>query len=101
MHFVFLFISTSGSRGKVVDRISLPPPQYSTPKTSRSSSFCPSAPSSGRHDTTAGSAPSAASASDNHVLALFLAFSLSSFDLLHVRNLCHNCTFRIENFILL
>ncbi|KAK4844607.1 hypothetical protein QYF36_022241 [Acer negundo] len=61
------------SRGKGIDRISLPPPQYSaTPKTSRSSSFRPSAPSSGRHDTTAGSAPPAASASDNHVCPICL-----------------------------
>ncbi|KAK2663611.1 hypothetical protein Ddye_002185 [Dipteronia dyeriana] len=65
------------SRGKGIDRISLPPPQYgaasfSTPKTSQSSSFLPSAPSSGRHDTTSGSAPPAASASDNHVCPICL-----------------------------
>ncbi|KAJ4712455.1 E3 ubiquitin-protein ligase RGLG2-like [Melia azedarach] len=63
-------------RGKAIDRVSLPPPQYgaaslSTPKTSRSSSFHPSAPS-GRHDRVVGSAPPAISASDNHVCPICL-----------------------------
>lgn len=57
-------------RGKAIDRVSLPPPQYGaaslgTSKASRSSSFGPSAPPSARHDTFAGTTASS-STSDNH-----------------------------------
>ncbi|XP_030518656.2 E3 ubiquitin-protein ligase RGLG2-like [Rhodamnia argentea] len=57
-------------RGKVIDRVSLPPPQYGTAslgtsKASRSSSFRPSAPSA-RHDPFGTTASS--SVSDNHVI---------------------------------
>lgn len=66
------------SRGKGMDRVSLPPPQYgaasySTPKTSRSNSFCPSATSSGRHDTVAERAPPATAAFDNLVCPICLS----------------------------
>ncbi|XP_031250736.1 E3 ubiquitin-protein ligase RGLG2-like [Pistacia vera] len=66
-----------GRRGKGIDRVSLPPPQYGsasfgTPKTPRSTIFRPSAPS-GRHDTTFGTAPSASSASDNHVCPICIS----------------------------
>lgn len=78
--FCFLFILNSASRGKGMERVSLPPPQYgaasfNTPKTSRSNSFHPSAPSSGRDDTVAERAPPETAASDNLVLAFFLIFS--------------------------
>ncbi|XP_044486229.1 E3 ubiquitin-protein ligase RGLG2-like [Mangifera indica] len=59
-------------RGRVIDRIPLPPPQYgsaffSSPKSSRSTSFCPSVPPLGRRNTSVGTSPFASSASDNHV----------------------------------
>ncbi|KAH9720530.1 E3 ubiquitin-protein ligase RGLG2 [Citrus sinensis] len=62
-------------RGKAVDRVSLPPPQYgaasqNTPKTSRSSSFRPSAPAG--HERVVGTAPPASSTSDNHVCPICL-----------------------------
>lgn len=74
--FCFLFLLSSNSRGKGMDRVALPPPQYgpssfSTPKTSRSNSFRPSAPSTGRQDTVSERVPPASSASDNHVIASF------------------------------
>lgn len=60
--------SSSSRRGKVIDRVSLPPPQYGaaslgTSKASRPSSFQPSAPSA-RHDTFGTTASS--SLSDGH-----------------------------------
>uniref|UniRef100_A0A2P2KTL7 E3 ubiquitin-protein ligase RGLG2-like n=2 Tax=Rhizophora mucronata TaxID=61149 RepID=A0A2P2KTL7_RHIMU len=63
------------TRGKGIDRVPLPPPQYgaasfSKSKPSHSSSFCPSAPSNRRK--TADTPFSAASASDNHVRAYIL-----------------------------
>ncbi|GLU12646.1 hypothetical protein SLE2022_293100 [Rubroshorea leprosula] len=65
------------SRGKAIDRIPLPPPLYgaasfSTSKPSGSSSFLPSAPSSGRYNTAVGTAPPASSATDNHVCPICL-----------------------------
>ncbi|KAJ7945788.1 E3 ubiquitin-protein ligase RGLG2-like [Quillaja saponaria] len=62
-------------RGKGIDRVSLPPPLYgaasfNTPKTSRSSSFLPSAPS---HEHDVGSAPPASSAPDNNVCPICLS----------------------------
>ncbi|XP_051136791.1 E3 ubiquitin-protein ligase RGLG2-like [Andrographis paniculata] len=60
------------SRGKDVDRISLPPPLYgaasfSTPKPSRSNSFCPSAPTSSSRDSAPRSSHSGSHTSDNHL----------------------------------
>lgn len=87
MYFQIMFsfhCSCSVTRGKAVDRIPLPPPHYgsaslSTSKPSRASSFRPSAPSrqqdqnvSNRRAPTAPAASASASASDNHVIALFL-----------------------------
>ncbi|XP_021286264.1 E3 ubiquitin-protein ligase RGLG2-like [Herrania umbratica] len=65
------------SRGKDIDRVPLPPPLYgaasfSNSKPSRSSSFRPTPPSSGRHDAPVRTTPPASSASDNHVLYLIL-----------------------------
>ncbi|XP_057995475.1 E3 ubiquitin-protein ligase RGLG5 isoform X1 [Hevea brasiliensis] len=75
------------TRGKAIDRVSLPPPQYgaasfsnSKPsqsssfhsKPSRSSSFHSNAPSSGRYDA-ASTAPPANSASDSHLCPICLA----------------------------
>ncbi|XP_019415571.1 PREDICTED: E3 ubiquitin-protein ligase RGLG2-like [Lupinus angustifolius] len=63
-------------RGKDIDRIPLPPPLYgaasfNSPKTSRQSSFSPSAPSQAhRHDV--GTDRSASSASDNQVCPICL-----------------------------
>ncbi|XP_061362149.1 E3 ubiquitin-protein ligase RGLG2-like [Gastrolobium bilobum] len=62
-------------RGKDIDRIPLPPPQYgaasfNSPKSSRQNSFCPTAPSL-RHD--AGTNPPASSASDSHVCPICLS----------------------------
>lgn len=83
MYFQIIFsfhCSCSVTRGKAVDRIPLPPPHYgsasfSTSKPSRASSFRPSAPSRQQDQNVsnrrAPTAP-AASASDNHVIALFL-----------------------------
>lgn len=70
------------TRGNAIDRVSLPPPMYgaasfNTKKPSHSSSFCPSAPSSGgpsssgRH-TAGGSAAPSSHASDNHVCPICL-----------------------------
>ncbi|KAF8030418.1 hypothetical protein BT93_E2759 [Corymbia citriodora subsp. variegata] len=65
-----LELNILGSRkGKVIDRVPLPPPQYGaaslgTSKASRSNSFGPSAPSA-RHDTFAGTTASS-SVSENH-----------------------------------
>ncbi|PIN27049.1 putative E3 ubiquitin ligase [Handroanthus impetiginosus] len=60
------------SRGKVIDRVPLPPPQYgaasfSTPKPSRSSSFSPSAPSSSGRDPVSRTSQSGSYASDNQL----------------------------------
>ncbi|KAJ6888799.1 E3 ubiquitin-protein ligase RGLG2-like [Populus alba x Populus x berolinensis] len=62
------------TKGKAIDRVPLPPPQYGAGSTSfrnskpaQSSSTRPSASSSGRHDAV-GTALPASSASDNHVL---------------------------------
>lgn len=71
MNLVVLFISTSARRGKAIDRVPLPPPQYgaasfNSHKPSRSSDFQPSAPS-GRHEAAASAAPSASSVDDNLV----------------------------------
>ncbi|XP_022737706.1 E3 ubiquitin-protein ligase RGLG2-like [Durio zibethinus] len=65
------------SRGKAIDRVSLPPPRYgpgsfSNSKPSRSSSFRPTAPSSGRCEARVGTAPPASSASDNYVCPICL-----------------------------
>ncbi|EEF51892.1 E3 ubiquitin-protein ligase RGLG2 [Ricinus communis] len=76
-----LELSILGStRGKAIDRIPLPPPQYgaatlSNSKPSRSSSFHPSAPSSGRYNAQAAGtapAPPASSTSDNHLCPICL-----------------------------
>ncbi|XVE56688.1 hypothetical protein DITRI_Ditri04bG0030800 [Diplodiscus trichospermus] len=66
------------SRGKAIDRVPLPPPLYGAgsfrnSKPSLSSSFHPTATSSGRHDAPARAAPPASSASDNHVCPICLA----------------------------
>ncbi|KAK7302164.1 hypothetical protein RJT34_13045 [Clitoria ternatea] len=63
-------------RGKDIDRIPLPPPQYgaasfNSPKPSRQNSFCPSAPSQ-RHDDVSTNPP-ASSASDNQVCPICLS----------------------------
>ncbi|XP_022843611.1 E3 ubiquitin-protein ligase RGLG2-like [Olea europaea var. sylvestris] len=60
------------SRGKVVDRIPLPPPRYGgasfvTPKPPHSNNFYPSAPSSSGHDSVSQRSQPAADASDNHL----------------------------------
>ncbi|KAL6997075.1 E3 ubiquitin-protein ligase rglg5, partial [Sarracenia purpurea var. burkii] len=60
-------------RGKAIDRVPLPPPHYGsasfgTSKPSRSTSFRPSAPSSGSHDAVTGMGRPTTS-SDNHVSA--------------------------------
>lgn len=60
------------SRGKGVDRVPLPPPLYgaasfSTPKSSRSDSFQPSAPSSSARDPVSRTSQSGSQASDNHL----------------------------------
>ncbi|CAI9757386.1 unnamed protein product [Fraxinus pennsylvanica] len=60
------------SRGKVVDRIPLPPPRYGgasfvTPKPPRSNNFYPSAPSSSGHDSVSHRSQPAADTSDNHL----------------------------------
>ncbi|XVF11651.1 hypothetical protein REPUB_Repub08aG0045500 [Reevesia pubescens] len=65
------------SRGKDIDRVPLPPPLYgagsfSNSKPSQSSSFYPTAPSSGRHEAPVTTAPPASSASDNHVCPICL-----------------------------
>ncbi|KAK6250168.1 hypothetical protein SCA6_004173 [Theobroma cacao] len=65
------------SRGKDIDRVPLPPPLYgaasfSNSKPSRSSSFRPTPPSSGRYDAPVRTTPSASSASDNHVCPICL-----------------------------
>ncbi|XP_022729328.1 E3 ubiquitin-protein ligase RGLG2-like [Durio zibethinus] len=65
------------SSGKAIDRVPLPPPLYgagsfSYSKPSQSSSFRPTAPSSGRHDTPARTSPPASSASDNRVCPICL-----------------------------
>lgn len=62
----------SASRGKGIDRVSLPPPHYgaasfSTPKASRSGSFQPSAPSSSARDPVSRTTHSGSQASENHV----------------------------------
>lgn len=62
----------SASRGKGIDRVSLPPPHYgaasfSTPKASRSGSFQPSAPSSSTRDPVSRTTHSGSQASENHV----------------------------------
>ncbi|KAM1786086.1 hypothetical protein ACFX12_038917 [Malus domestica] len=64
------------TRGKATDRIPLPPPHYgsspfSSPKTSRSSSFRPSAPSKQRDEFVSTASPTG-SASDNHVCPICL-----------------------------
>lgn len=66
------------SRGKAIDRISLPPPMYgaasfSTRKPSHSSSFRPTAPSSGGRDRVVGSAAPSSYASDNHFCPICLS----------------------------
>ncbi|XP_015882382.1 E3 ubiquitin-protein ligase RGLG2 [Ziziphus jujuba] len=66
------------TRGKVIDRVSLPPPSYGAASfnTSKpppqSSSFRPSAPSSGGYNAPVGRATPAASASDNHLCPICL-----------------------------
>lgn len=60
------------SRGKGIDRVSLPPPLYgaasfSTPKASRSGSFQPSAPSSSARDPVSRTTHSGSQASENHL----------------------------------
>jgi E3 ubiquitin-protein ligase RGLG len=98
MQIVFLFpFFISATRGKGIDRVPLPPPQYGAgadsfrkgidrvplpsprygagadsfrnPEPAQSSSTRPSAPSSERHD---GTAFPGSSASDNHVLHVFI-----------------------------
>ncbi|KDP31007.1 hypothetical protein JCGZ_11383 [Jatropha curcas] len=64
------------TRGKAIDRVPLPPPQYGVAsfgnsKPLHSSSYRSSAPSSGRYGA-AGTAPPASSASDNHVCPICL-----------------------------
>jgi E3 ubiquitin-protein ligase RGLG len=66
----------SATKGKAIDRVPLPPPQYGAgstsfrnPKPVQSSNSRPSASSSGRHDVV-GTALPASSASDNHVLTV-------------------------------
>lgn len=89
--FFYLFlhlIFPSSTRGKAIDRVSLPPPQYgaasfSNSKPARSSSFHSSAPSSGRYDA-ASTAPPANFASDSHVLRNFLLLSAE----LHIFSFC-------------
>jgi E3 ubiquitin-protein ligase RGLG len=66
-------------RGNKIERVSLPPPHYAastshTPKTSQSSSFQPSAPSS-RHNAAANTVPPASSTSENHVCPICLTNS--------------------------
>ncbi|KAE8124365.1 hypothetical protein FH972_019261 [Carpinus fangiana] len=66
------------SRGNAIDRVSLPPPMYgaasfNTKKPSHSSSFRPSAPSSGGPRTVGGSATPSSHASDNHLCPICLA----------------------------
>ncbi|XP_011014652.1 PREDICTED: E3 ubiquitin-protein ligase RGLG2-like [Populus euphratica] len=67
------------TKGKAIDRVPLPPPQYGAgstsfrkPKPAQSSSTRPSASSSGRHDVV-GTALPASSASDNHLCPICLA----------------------------
>ncbi|KAJ6882381.1 E3 ubiquitin-protein ligase RGLG2-like [Populus alba x Populus x berolinensis] len=66
------------TKGKAIDRVPLPPPQYGAgstsfrnPKPVQSSSTRPSASSSGRHDAV-GTALPASSASDNHLCPICL-----------------------------
>ncbi|KAJ6882383.1 hypothetical protein NC651_028848 [Populus alba x Populus x berolinensis] len=68
----------SATKGKAIDRVPLPPPQYGAgstsfrnPKPVQSSSTRPSASSSGRHDAV-GTALPASSASDNHLCPICL-----------------------------
>ncbi|XVF54588.1 hypothetical protein PTKIN_Ptkin05aG0193400 [Pterospermum kingtungense] len=67
------------SRGKAIDRVPLPPPRYgagsfNSSKPSQSSSFRPSVSSPARHEIPPiRTAPSASSASDNHVCAICLS----------------------------
>ncbi|GER56755.1 calcium-dependent phospholipid-binding protein [Striga asiatica] len=61
------------SRGKIIDRVALPPPLYgtasfSTPKPSRAGSFRPSAPSSSQHEPPVRTSQSTSSyTTDNHL----------------------------------
>ncbi|KAL9335295.1 hypothetical protein Peur_072476 [Populus x canadensis] len=66
------------TKGKAIDRVPLPPPQYGAgstsfrnPKPAQSSNSRPSASSSGRHDVV-GTALPASSASDNHLCPICL-----------------------------
>ncbi|KAJ6374385.1 hypothetical protein OIU78_029992 [Salix suchowensis] len=70
------------TRGKGIDRVSLPPPQYGAgatsfrnPKPAQTSSPRPSAPSSGRNDVV-GTAFPGSSTSDNHVLHVFIPIAI-------------------------
>lgn len=86
----FLNCLFSASRGKVIDRIPLPPPRYGgasfvTPKPPHSDNFYPSAPSSSGHDSVSQRSQPAADASDNHVTLVSLRImsykkSYSSFE---------------------
>ncbi|KAL0356334.1 UNVERIFIED_CONTAM: E3 ubiquitin-protein ligase RGLG2 [Sesamum radiatum] len=66
------------SRGKAVDRVSLPPPLYgagssATSKPSRSRSFAPSAPSSGGHDPAPRTSEPRSHASENHLCPICIS----------------------------
>ncbi|XP_050225370.1 E3 ubiquitin-protein ligase RGLG2-like isoform X2 [Mercurialis annua] len=73
-----LELNILGSKGKAIDRVPLPPPQYSTAsfsnsKPSRASSFRSSPPNSGRRNAqAAGTAPPASSTSDNQLCPICL-----------------------------